>query len=217
MVFVEQPAGVGFSPAGSKGGYTDASVAADNRNFIMKFLEKFPNLAPHDFYISSESYGGHYLPTLAKELVEKGGVSSFKGVIVGNPLTYMPYRDYGYYATAWGHQLLPKHLWDEYISKDCAKEASESDACYSITSKMNYILQGLDPYALDFPTCSGPLAAGQQERLAILGMMGRASKSKKSSAKLATQTYQPCSEDLTALYLNLPEVKKAIHAKDLTW
>ena len=26
----------------------------------------------NDFYISAESYGGHYIPTLAKKLVTKG-------------------------------------------------------------------------------------------------------------------------------------------------
>lgn len=72
MIFVEQPAGVGFSPAGENPKYSDENSANDNRHFIMKFYERYPALKTHDFYLSSESYGGHYLPTLGKLLVEKG-------------------------------------------------------------------------------------------------------------------------------------------------
>lgn len=72
MIFVEQPAGVGFSPAGENPKYSDENSANDNQHFIMKFYERYPALKTHDFYLSSESYGGHYLPTLAKVLVEKG-------------------------------------------------------------------------------------------------------------------------------------------------
>ena len=72
MVFLEQPAGVGFSPAGPHPQYNDANSASDMREFIMKFYNRFPALRAHDFYLSSESYGGHYVPTLAKELVTKG-------------------------------------------------------------------------------------------------------------------------------------------------
>lgn len=73
MVFIEQPAGVGFSHySAGHFEYSDQQCATDNRMFIMKFFERYPALQNHPFYLSSESYGGHYLPTLAKELVEKG-------------------------------------------------------------------------------------------------------------------------------------------------
>jgi len=210
MVFIEQPAGVGFSHAGHNIAYSDSQASNDNRQFIMKFYERFPALKVLDFYISGESYGGHYLPTLAKRLVEEGGAPSFKGVMVGNPLTYMPYRDYGFYGTAWGHQLLPKTLWDEYIQNGCAMADPEPEACYEITSRMHQILYGLDPYALDFPNCIGGEAAGQHERLAILDMIARATNK-------TQEAYQPCSEDLATNYLNRPDVKAAIHARDYTW
>ena len=53
----------------------------------------------NDLYITSESYGGHYIPTLAKRIVEKNILSestsanitalNFKGLAVGNPYTYV--------------------------------------------------------------------------------------------------------------------------------
>ena len=39
--------------------------------------------------------------------------------MVGNPLTYMPYRDYGMYGTFAGHNLLPKPEWDSYLKAGC--------------------------------------------------------------------------------------------------
>lgn len=86
---------------------------------------------------------------------------------MGNPLTYMQYRDYGFYGTAWGHQLLPKYLWDQYVANDCAHSIPPSEDCQLVTSKMNFILQGLDPYALDFPSCTlAALKSTEQQKSA---------------------------------------------------
>ena len=60
MVFIEQPAGVGFSRAAD--GETacgDARAASDNANFVERFLVRYPALASKPFYLTSESYGGH--------------------------------------------------------------------------------------------------------------------------------------------------------------
>lgn len=39
--------------------------------------------------------------------------------MVGNPLTWMPFRNYGQYATFASHQLVPKPVFDEYIVAKC--------------------------------------------------------------------------------------------------
>ncbi len=97
MVFIEQPAGVGFSKNDDpEFEFTDANAAADNLAFVKAFFERFSALKSNAFFIASESYGGHYMPTLAQALVKNGGVPNFKGMMVGNPLTYMPYRNFGY-------------------------------------------------------------------------------------------------------------------------
>ena len=88
---------------------------------------------------------------------------NFKGCFLGNPLTYMPYRDYGFYGTAWGHQLLPKTLWDEYMEKDCRSQ--DTYVCNIITYEMMKTLDGLDLYALDFPVCDLPSSTRPRLRL----------------------------------------------------
>ncbi|EGB10394.1 hypothetical protein AURANDRAFT_52916, partial [Aureococcus anophagefferens] len=118
MLFIEQPAGVGFS-TGAMDYYDDGMVARDNANFVARWRQRFPDFAGRTLYLTSESYGGHYLPTLALELVKRG-TPNFGGFAVGNPLTWMPYRDYGQWGTWAAHQLLPLPLWESYLENACA-------------------------------------------------------------------------------------------------
>ena len=71
---------------------------------LTRDLSRFPQYVKAPFYLTSESYGGHYLPTLAVKLASDKSVN-FKGFAVGNPLTWMPLRDYGQYATYAAHQV----------------------------------------------------------------------------------------------------------------
>jgi carboxypeptidase C (cathepsin A) len=63
MVFIESPAGVGFSYSTDTADYTtgDSQTAVDNYNLIQAFLLRFPDLSTNELYITSESYGGHYM------------------------------------------------------------------------------------------------------------------------------------------------------------
>ena len=66
MLYIESPAGVGYSYVdGAKPAYTDENVAEDNYLTIKKFFEKFAELKDNDFFISGESYAGIYVPFLA--------------------------------------------------------------------------------------------------------------------------------------------------------
>jgi carboxypeptidase C (cathepsin A) len=62
-VFIESPAGVGFSYSDVKADYTtgDNQTAVDNYNLIQAFLVRFPQFSNSSLYITSESYGGHYV------------------------------------------------------------------------------------------------------------------------------------------------------------
>lgn len=60
MLYIEQPAGVGFSYADREVDLNtgDAQAAVDNYFVILEFLKRFPERQSNDFIISSESYGG---------------------------------------------------------------------------------------------------------------------------------------------------------------
>ena len=72
MVFIEQPVGVGFSKTDKEIQYGDYQAAEDNFKFVLGFFKRYPEYKGNDFYISSESYGGHYMPTLGKLLADRG-------------------------------------------------------------------------------------------------------------------------------------------------
>lgn len=213
MVFIEQPVGVGFSTANGKIDYGDEQAATDNYRFVVNFFERFSSYKSQEFYISSESYGGHYLPTLATQLTKRGGVPQFRGVFLGNPLTYMMHRNYGQYGTAWGHQLLPAPLWKTYEAAECATTFPASDTCTKITGEMDTILAGFDPYALDFPKCNSAHAVGRHERWMLRRAIARAGTSGPNLEFVDDKTYQQCSEDHVTKYLNRADVQSAIHVK----
>jgi carboxypeptidase C (cathepsin A) len=48
---------------------------------LLKFFEEFPELKHNDFFITGESYGGMYVPTLVEQIHSKPeGKVNLKGV-----------------------------------------------------------------------------------------------------------------------------------------
>lgn len=215
MIFIEQPAGVGFSKANVSINYGDEQAAADNHRFIIGFFARFPQYNKQDFYISSESYGGHYMPTLARKIKTAGDLANFRGVFLGNPITYMMYRNFGQYGTYWGHQLLPTPLWRRYDGANCATSFPPSDTCSNITAEMDTITSGFDPYALDFPTCQTALAVGRHERWTFKRAIDKANAHAKGKLHLlqSPPPYEACVSDYMTTYLNRADVQAALHAK----
>jgi carboxypeptidase C (cathepsin A) len=63
MLYLEAPAGVGFSYSTDKNDLNtgDNQTAADNLAALHSFYELFPNFKTNPFYVSGESYGGRSL------------------------------------------------------------------------------------------------------------------------------------------------------------
>lgn len=72
VIFIEQPAGVGFSFSDDTADYTtgDKQSADDIYMFLQSFLQKYPQFLTRDFYLTGESYGGHYVPKFAQKIIE---------------------------------------------------------------------------------------------------------------------------------------------------
>jgi len=218
MIFIEQPAGVGFSWTKQTLDYGDALAASDNADFIEGWLTSFSNYQSNDFYIASESYGGHYMPTLTQELFNRGTVKTFKGMMVGNPLTWMPYRNYGQYATAAGRNMYPKPEWDLYEKLNC-KDDDNNQKCYDLENRFYGYTDGTDPYALDFPACTDESTrAGRNQRYYMARAIHRANSRKRQKMGLKEnlgayfpKDYIPCVEDYMSNYLQRPDVQLAIH------
>lgn len=215
VLFVENPATVGFSYGDDpeKALHTgDEQTADDGYHAILSFLDKFPRYASNDFFVSSESYGGHYGPTLAKRILDGnafGGkpLVNLKGVFVGNPYDNPVENDLGLYGTWHGHQLVPKPLYAEWAATCLGKAPSAKPAsCDKLEDAMqNLVFPYLNPYALDFPVC---LHESQQGRR-LREHLGRATGSPAAAA--LAKGYEPCEEDFLGKYLNKPDVQAALH------
>ena len=71
MLYIEAPAGVGYSYCGIKEGcpFTDDSSADDNLDAIIYFFtQKFPEFQGNELYISGESYAGIYVPYVSYKI-----------------------------------------------------------------------------------------------------------------------------------------------------
>ena len=68
MIYLETPAGVGFSFGDNTS--SDADSAKDNLRALIIWFGKFSEYRSVDFYIAGESYAGTYIPLLANEILD---------------------------------------------------------------------------------------------------------------------------------------------------
>ncbi|KAK5990293.1 Carboxypeptidase Y-like protein [Cladobotryum mycophilum] len=87
VIFLDQPVNVGFSYG--SGSVSDTVAAGkDVYALLSLFFHQFPEYAKQDFHIAGESYGGHYVPTFAAEILShKDRNINLKSILVGNGLT----------------------------------------------------------------------------------------------------------------------------------
>jgi len=232
MVFIEAPCGVGFSYSDNKDDYQtgDAQTASDNYDLIQAFLVRFPEYSKNDLYISSESYGGHYMPTLAQKIVQMNAAGNnptlnFKGFAVGNPMTTVYSATPSGLVTLWGHQMIAKPTWDTY-EKNCADVKNFNfTICETLMMEM-FVEIGpyINHYALDYPVCVDDerVARGRGQRNALLRHLltnDLVSDKFRSLIKLEPEdSYQPCADDYATTYMNRADVKAAIHVNnDIEW
>ena len=75
MVYFEQPVGVGFSYSSAPADYqnlNDAVSASDNAQFLTAFFAAHPQYASQPLFLTSESYGGNYVPQMTRAVLEGG-------------------------------------------------------------------------------------------------------------------------------------------------
>eukprot|EP00608_Synchroma_pusillum_P008497 CAMPEP_0198429554 /NCGR_PEP_ID=MMETSP1452-20131203/8168_1 /TAXON_ID=1181717 /ORGANISM="Synchroma pusillum, Strain CCMP3072" /LENGTH=457 /DNA_ID=CAMNT_0044149965 /DNA_START=4 /DNA_END=1377 /DNA_ORIENTATION=- len=217
MIFIEQPAGVGFS-FGSEADYTtgDSQAAKDNLALIQGWLRKFDAYQSNDLYITSESYGGHYMPTLAYEIVTQDTTGiNFKGFMVGNPYVDQYSGTPAGIATYWGHQLLAKPTYDKFqaMCGTPAQYRNQSSACELMELKLMESIGNLNPYALDYPVCLEDAANAHSRRSQRLAL------AQHTAPHLLGEVegYQPCSETWMGDYFNQADVQAAINVKPTEW
>ncbi|CAH8545513.1 unnamed protein product [Heterobilharzia americana] len=219
VLYLEAPAGVGFSYAVDGNITTDDDFTAlNNYHALLHFLERFPEYESRDFYITGESYAGVYVPTLALHLI-KSTKLHLKGIAVGNALTNYRLNDNSMLYFAKYHGLVGEKVWNDLLAhcchspyySQCMFTDNPSDKCQRL---INYISDnvtiGLNEYkymiivVIDF----GYLFENNtyiQKKRELLSQIRQ---------KIRVKLVLPCNDDyLIANYLNMPFVRESIHVR----
>jgi len=93
VLWLEQPAGVGFSYSDNPADYntSDTKAASDNYIFLQNWLQAFPQYQGRELWITGESYAGTYVPTLVYNILtgaDNGLSKQLKGFMLGNPVIF---------------------------------------------------------------------------------------------------------------------------------
>ncbi|KAF8022273.1 hypothetical protein BT93_G2426 [Corymbia citriodora subsp. variegata] len=203
VLFLESPAGVGFSYSNTTADYKasgDSKTAADNYVFLLNWLERFPEYKNRDFYISGESYAGHYVPQLAHSILYNNikankTLINLKGIIIGNAVINYETDNKGMYEYFATHALISQETWYA-IQKYCkfspnATEVSQCEAArLDADSEVFLNINGYDIYA---PRCFSSNLTSRPKKTNIMNL-------------------DPCSDEYVHAYLNREDVQKALHA-----
>ncbi|KAL5650966.1 hypothetical protein ACJX0J_036424, partial [Zea mays] len=209
LLFLDSPVGVGYSYSNTsddalKNG--DARTATDSLAFLLKWLERFPQYKEREFYLTGESYAGHYVPQLAQAIKrhhEATGDKSInlKGYMVGNALTDDFHDHYGIFQFMWTTGLISDQTY-KLLNVFCDYESfvHSSPQCDKIMDIASTEAGNIDSYSIFTPTCHASFASSKNKvmkRLHSAGKMG--------------EQYDPCTEKHSTVYFNLAEVQKALH------
>ncbi|KAL1833333.1 hypothetical protein ACET3Z_002984 [Daucus carota] len=201
VLFLESPAGVGFSYSNTTSDYAksgDRITAKDNYAFLLNWLERFPEYKTRDFYISGESYAGHYVPQLAHTILYHNKNTNnthinLKGIIIGNAVINDETDNKGVYDYLESHALI-SHRTLMQIHRYCnfSPNVTADPKCDAATLASDVEVSGIDVYSIYSPVCTNPRLTGRPKKIAY--------------------EIDPCSDVYTKAYLNRPEVQEALHA-----
>nr|GMD89018.1 serine carboxypeptidase II-3-like [Ipomoea batatas] len=207
VLFLESPAGVGFSYSNSSSDYDtpgDKRTAKDSYTFLINWLERFPQYKTRDFYIAGESYAGHYVPQLAYTILAHNKISNqsfinLKNIAIGNALVHYDINIQATYDYLWSHALMSDET-HAAINKYCDfLNGNYSDTCIGYTAQVGNEIGYIDIYNIYAPLCNEKVAKP------------------KSSDMIGIKEFDPCSDSYVESYLNREEVQKALHAINTTW
>lgn len=106
VLYVDNPVGTGFSYTGDDFGYStnQTDVARNMYSALVQFFELFPEYQRNDFYVTGESFAGHYAPSVSYAIHQNNPGAkvkiNLKGLAIGNglvdPLSQLFYSEYLY-------------------------------------------------------------------------------------------------------------------------
>uniref|UniRef100_A0A672ZYP1 Carboxypeptidase n=1 Tax=Sphaeramia orbicularis TaxID=375764 RepID=A0A672ZYP1_9TELE len=200
VLYLESPAGVGFSYS-DDGNYktNDTEVSMNNYLALKEFFRLFPEFSTNELFLTGESYGGIYIPTLAERVMEDSKLN-LQGIAVGNGMSSYELNDNSLVYFAYYHGLLGSQLWADLQSYCCSD------------GKCNF-------YNNPNPNCSNSVIQDIVYSSG-LNMYNLYKLRGLTSLHLSVRLDPPCTNSTPSnLYLNNAYVKSALHIspKALDW
>ncbi|CAK9322709.1 unnamed protein product [Citrullus colocynthis] len=230
MLYVESPAGVGFSYSANKSFYykiNDEITARDNLLFLEHWFDKFPEYKNRDFYITGESYGGHYVPQLARLILKSKVNIKLKGIAIGNPLLDLVNDFNARDEYMWSHGVVSDSAYKLLIStcntsrfyQETFQGLISPDCIFVISEVAKQFSNFIDAYNIIGDVCS--LTGKSQPAILLHPLSSLFYNTAKSSFQPHLLSHPQekngidrdiCSQENVAKYLNRKDVQKALHA-----
>ncbi|KAM9759709.1 lysosomal protective protein isoform 2-T2 [Menidia menidia] len=239
MLYLESPAGVGFSFSDDgKYATNDTEVSLNNYLALKEFFRLFPEFSTNQLFLTGESYAGVYIPTLAERVMEDEGLN-LQGVAVGNGLSSYELNDNSLVFFAYYHGLLGTRLWAQ-LQESCCRQGScnfydnQDKNCTEALSEVQDIvyMSGLNMYNLYAPCAGGVHPLSVDRGQLVIRDLGNTfihhQRTRLRNQKLlalgaglrSVLLDPPCTNSTPAsLFLNNAFVRRALHIRPgaLTW
>ncbi|CAO2817846.1 unnamed protein product [Amaranthus hypochondriacus] len=206
LLFLESPAGVGFSYSNTTSDLyncSDSRTAKDSYKFLVRWFNRFPQYKYREFYIAGESYAGHYVPQLSQLIYRrnkgiKEPIINFKGLLVGNPVIDDQHDSFGTVEYWYSHGLISESTYNKLMDT-CFDALDNSPSIMCIKAQEEAVAEfgNIDPYSIYTPPCNSTTSLKRRLRVHYPWM---------------TRSYDPCTESYATEYFNHPDVQLAMHA-----
>ncbi|CAN1248366.1 Serine carboxypeptidase-like 25 [Linum perenne] len=210
ILFLETPAGVGFSYSNHSSDLLDTGdirTATDSLQFLLHWLDRFPRYKDRQLFLTGESYAGHYVPQLARQILLHNKISNNPFINVGNAVTDNYYDNLGTVTYWWSHAMISDSSYRKLINSCNFRKEKESDECESSYSyAMDQEFGNIDQYNIYAPPCNR--SDGTTTRHSI--RLPHLPRHHKITRQLSG--YDPCTEKYAEIYYNRPDVQRALHA-----
>ncbi|GMH26284.1 hypothetical protein Nepgr_028127 [Nepenthes gracilis] len=212
LLFLETPAGVGFSYTNRSSDLFDTGdrrTASDSLEFLVRWMDRFPRYKHRELYLTGESYAGHYVPQLAGEIIKSNAKSrrplNLKGIMVGNAVTDNYYDSLGTVTYWWSHAMISDKTFHQLVNTCDFHRQKNSEDCESLYSyAMDQEFGNIDQYNIYAPPCNNSVGSITRR------IMQLPHRTQKIYRRLSG--YDPCTERHAEIYYNRADVQKALHA-----
>jgi serine carboxypeptidase-like clade 2 len=216
VIYIDSPAGVGFSvdtPIPTV--WNDNLTAQMTFQFLQRWLSAYPEYDGRDFYITGESYGGHYVPHLAYQIIHGDDVrlvKMMKGFMVGNPCTGAVGSDLDWCFTEDPtlEQYYKYHAMSSLDPRVKDVVSSSQGSSYSFFDEYDVLVRQCDLHWVNKTVRwnSEALRHARAEEMMLTG----------GASGQPPREYDACTDRYLVDMLNRDAVKSAINAKtDITW